>query len=86
VLAALKMRPAPRILVGDLNLRDRVAGPIIAEAGFTAIEHEATWPAPQPEHSIDWIAVEGLEVESVEVLHLPVSDHRAVVAELRLAR
>jgi len=84
VLAALKTRPAPRLLMGDMNLRERVAGPIIADAGFTAVEHEATWPAPAPEISIDWIAVDGLEIVDAEVVHLAVSDHRAVVAELRV--
>jgi len=84
VLAALKTRPAPRLLMGDMNLRERVAGPIIADAGFVAVEHEATWPAPAPEISIDWIAVDGLEIVEVKVVHLPVSDHRAVVAELRV--
>jgi endonuclease/exonuclease/phosphatase family metal-dependent hydrolase len=84
VLAALRTRPAPRLLMGDFNLRERVAGPIVAEAGFTAVEHDLTWPAPAPEISIDWICLDGLEATNVEVVHLPVSDHRAVVADLRL--
>lgn len=81
--AALRTRPAPRMLLGDFNLRDRVAGPIVEENGFTAVEHEATWPAPSPEISIDWICLDGLEATDVEVVHLPVSDHRAVVATIR---
>jgi endonuclease/exonuclease/phosphatase family metal-dependent hydrolase len=84
VLAALRTRPAPRLLMGDFNLRERVAGPIVADNGFTAVEHELTWPAPAPEISIDWICLDGLEAVDVRVVHLPVSDHRAVVAELRV--
>lgn len=83
VLAALKTRPGPRLLMGDMNLRERIAAPIIEEAGFVAVEHGPTWPAPEPEHSIDWIAVDGFEIVDAEVVHLPVSDHRAVVAKIR---
>jgi len=84
VLAALKTRPGPRLLMGDMNLRERIALPIIEEAGFVAAEHGPTWPAPEPEHSIDWIAVDGFEIVDAEVVHLAVSDHRAVVATLRV--
>lgn len=84
LLRSLRERARPRLLLGDLNLRERLAGPIIADAGFTAVEHGPTWPAPDPESSIDWIAVDGFEIGDVETVHLPVSDHRAVVAELRV--
>ncbi len=83
LLDALRARAAPRILLGDLNLEPEVVGPILAAAGFTRAEHGPTFPADAPRVTLDHIAVDGLDIQRVWVAdEAPVSDHRAVVAEL----
>lgn len=84
VLAALGRCPLPRVLLGDLNRHpDQVAAPLAA-AGFSLADPSLpTFPATAPRARIDHVAVDGLEVAAVEVVLLPVSDHRALVVDLR---
>lgn len=82
VLAALRTRPGPRVLVGDFNLYSNIASPILEQAGFVEVKHGPTFPVDKPDRSIDYIAVDGLRAVNVEVVRLPVGDHRAVVVEL----
>jgi endonuclease/exonuclease/phosphatase family metal-dependent hydrolase len=86
VLDALRARPAPRLLLGDLNLDAEQVAPILADAGFTRAAHGPTFPSVQPRVTVDHIAVDGFEVRRAWVAErAPVSDHRAVVAELSFA-
>ncbi|MFO7591400.1 MAG: endonuclease/exonuclease/phosphatase family protein [Acidimicrobiia bacterium] len=83
VLDALRERPGPRVLLGDLNLDPEATLPIFAAAGMTVAEHGPSFPAKAPRRCIDYIAVDGLEIRRAWVAdRSPVSDHRAVVAEL----
>jgi endonuclease/exonuclease/phosphatase family metal-dependent hydrolase len=83
VLDALRARPSPRLLLGDLNLQPPAAQPILESAGFTVAEHGPTYPADVPRIRLDYVAVDGLRVGDVRVAgHASVSDHRAVVADL----
>jgi endonuclease/exonuclease/phosphatase family metal-dependent hydrolase len=83
VLDALRARPAPRLLLGDLNLQPQTAQPILESAGFTVAEHGPTYPADAPRIRLDYVAVDGLHVGDVRVAApATVSDHRAVVADL----
>jgi endonuclease/exonuclease/phosphatase family metal-dependent hydrolase len=83
VLDALTARPAPRVLLGDLNLQPPVAQEILEAAGFTVPEHGPTYPADAPRIRLDYVAVDGLRVREVHVApKAAVSDHRAVVADL----
>ena len=83
VLDALRERPGPRVLLGDLNLEPDVTAAIFAAAGMTVAEHGPSFPAHGPRRRIDYIAVDGLEVRRAWVAdRSPVSDHRAVMAEL----
>lgn len=84
VVAALRARSAPRVLLGDLNLRPDRAVPALEGAGLTvASTATASYPAGEPFLRIDHVAVEGLTVEGVTVLDAaPVSDHRPVLVEL----
>jgi endonuclease/exonuclease/phosphatase family metal-dependent hydrolase len=85
VLDALAVRPGPRLLLGDLNLEPEAATPILAAAGFTRAEHGPTFPAGIPRATLDHVAVDGLVVRRAWVAaRAPVSDHRAVVADLAL--
>jgi len=82
MLGAIADLPRPRLLLGDLNLEtDDVTGPCTA-AGFTVAGGAPSAPAMRAHQRIDHIAVDGLQLAHVDVLHLPVSDHRAVVAEV----
>lgn len=85
VLELLVSRPPPRVLLGDLNLRPDWAVPALERRGFTVAATAApTYPAAGPFLRIDHVAVEGLEVEAVEVLEAaPVSDHRPLVVQVR---
>jgi|GEM_PF-770734 len=86
VLDALVARPAPRVLLGDLNLGPPAVEPILAAAGFALVEHGPTYPADMPRLRLDHVAVDGLVVRRAWVAQrAPVSDHRAVVAELSVA-
>jgi len=83
-LHSLGRRPGPAALLGDLNLTPETVGPACADAGLdVADSEEPSFPADDPEYRIDHIATTGLEVLSVAVIEGPVSDHRAVVAEVR---
>jgi endonuclease/exonuclease/phosphatase family metal-dependent hydrolase len=82
VLAALRTRKGPRILMGDFNLYENIASPILKDAGFVEVKHGPTFPVDKPERSIDYVALDGLHAVNVEVVQLPVGDHRAVVVEV----
>lgn len=83
VLEALVALPVPRVLLGDLNLAPPAVEPILAEAGFVLAEHGPTYPADAPRLRLDHVAVDGFVVRRAWVAErAPVSDHRAVVAEL----
>lgn len=83
-LHSLKRREGPYILLGDLNLGPETVEPACADAGLEVVDtDEPSFPAEDPEYRIDHIALTGLEVLSVAVIEGPVSDHRAVVAEVR---
>jgi endonuclease/exonuclease/phosphatase family metal-dependent hydrolase len=83
VLDALRARPRPRVLLGDLNLTPPTALPILEAAGFAVAEHGPTYPADVPRLRLDYVAVDGLSVGDVRVAApATVSDHRAVVVDL----
>jgi endonuclease/exonuclease/phosphatase family metal-dependent hydrolase len=82
VLEAFASWPAPRVLLGDLNLCvDDVVGPLGA-AGFELAGGGFSEPAWAPAQRIDHIAVDGFHITSVTTPEVPVSDHRPVRAEL----
>ena len=86
LLEELSRWPEPWILAGDLNLRPPVVVPALAAAGLTPLRAGPTYPASEPRIEIDFVAVRGLAPVTpgpgARTLHLPVSDHRALVAEV----
>lgn len=80
VVSALAARPRPRVLLGDLNLGPAEVTPVVERAGMRLADPTvASFPADAPRLRIDHVAVDGLDIVSVEVLdRLPVSDHRPV--------
>lgn len=81
----LGRRPLPRVLLGDLNLAPEVVEPCLTAAGYQVAPTGPTFPAHNPRSRIDYVAVAGLEVVAADAPELPVSDHRAVVVEVRPA-
>ena len=81
VLDALDRRLVPRVVLGDLNLTLVEATPIIEAHGLHVVDAGPTFPVRKPNRQLDHVAVVGLTVRRAEVVHLPVSDHRALVVE-----
>ncbi|MBB4915508.1 endonuclease/exonuclease/phosphatase family protein [Streptosporangium saharense] len=90
--AAIRADPSPRIIVvGDLNTAstDREMG-LLTETLSSAAERagsgmQFTWPAALPLVRLDHVLTRGFEVLDSRVLPRSVSDHRAILADLRFA-
>jgi endonuclease/exonuclease/phosphatase family metal-dependent hydrolase len=83
LLAALRDRPGPHALLGDLNLDVDVVERLAGAAGFSRVESGPTWPAKAPRRTIDHVLLDGLVATASAVPTLPVSDHRPLVVEVR---
>ena len=81
LVAALCRRPGPHVLLGDMNLVLDEVRPLV-EPRLVPVASAPTFPAHRPRRQLDHVAVSTLAVESVDVVELPVSDHRALVVEL----
>jgi endonuclease/exonuclease/phosphatase family metal-dependent hydrolase len=84
VLDALRSRPGPRVLLGDLNLDPDVVARLAG--GFTRVESGPTWPAKTPRRTIDHVLLDGLTPTTAVVPAVPVSDHRPLVVEVEVVR
>ena len=84
VLDELSGRPAPRVLLGDLNLTPEQVLPWSTAAGFHLVDGPPTHSTrqPRPTARIDHVLTSGARVTRAAVHHLDVSDHRAVSATL----
>jgi endonuclease/exonuclease/phosphatase family metal-dependent hydrolase len=82
---ALRLLPAPRILLGDLNMP---AGPVRAFTGWRPLARMATYPSPSPRAQLDHVLADpqGRDRLGTVLLsrtpHVEVSDHRPLVVEL----
>jgi endonuclease/exonuclease/phosphatase family metal-dependent hydrolase len=81
VIHALKALPAPRVLLGDLNLP--AAGVRLA-CRWRMLAKVPTYPAAEPRVQLDHILADrGLgTVRRVETPAVPLSDHRPLVVEI----
>jgi endonuclease/exonuclease/phosphatase family metal-dependent hydrolase len=85
VIRALRTLPAPRLLLGDLNIPGRMAG---AASGWRMLARQATYPSPVPRLQFDHVLLDprggrGVPpVLSVDTPLVGVSDHRPLVVEL----
>lgn len=84
VLDALRSRPAPRVLLGDLNLQVEHLLPSLTAESYRLTIGPLTHPAHRPRRQIDHVAVSGrgCTVTAVGTVHLPVGDHRALVVDV----
>jgi endonuclease/exonuclease/phosphatase family metal-dependent hydrolase len=85
VVAALRLLPAPRLLLGDLNLPGRLGG---LASGWRMLARRATYPSPAPRLQFDHVLLDprgGGSVPPVRRVSSPavaLSDHRPLVVEL----
>ena len=83
VVHALADRPAPRVVLGDLNLRPERVAPIAAELGYELVDGPFTINARTGlNRRLDHVLVDGASIEAAGVEKLPVCDHLAVWADL----
>lgn len=80
---AMKSRPSPAVLTGDLNLLASDVEPAFEQAGLSAVPTGPTFPFPSPHQRIDWMGVRGLEVVSSGTVPVYGSDHLAISADLK---
>ncbi len=82
---SLRTLPAPRILLGDLNMP---AGPVRAFSGWRPLGKAPTYPSPAPRAQLDHVLADPRgsarlgRVVQVSTPHPPVSDHRPLVVQL----
>lgn len=70
-------------VMGDLNMNGQQAQKILHGSLLHLTSPSlATFPSPEPNRAIDHIAVRGLEITNMETRELPVSDHRALFADI----
>jgi endonuclease/exonuclease/phosphatase family metal-dependent hydrolase len=86
VVRALRALPAPRVLLGDLNLP---AGPVRAFTGWRPLARIPTYPSPAPRAQLDHVVADprgmsGLgRVVQVRAPQAGISDHRPLVVQLQ---
>ena len=73
--------PEPVILMGDLNMPSPRPARV---TGYRSVADHPTFPADHPDRQLDHILVRGAwgRVVASRAVELPLSDHRALVAEL----
>lgn len=78
VMDALTGTVEPLILTGDLNMQ---RGPAARVSGLRPLADEATFPVARPTRQLDHVLVRGAirATGPAESVHLPLSDHRALV-------
>ena len=72
---------ATPLLVGDMNLREEVVRALYPYLTFASAP---TFPAERPSFNIDQLlAPPNCQVEAVDTIEMPISDHRALFVELQ---
>jgi endonuclease/exonuclease/phosphatase family metal-dependent hydrolase len=78
----LVAEPAPRVLLGDLNLRPGLVA-LAGLRGWRRAPRARTFPSGRPDRQLDYVLASGpLWARGARVVGAPVSDHLAVVADL----
>ncbi|MDK3257219.1 endonuclease/exonuclease/phosphatase family protein [Blastococcus capsensis] len=84
LVRSLEGTPEPLVLMGDLNMPQRAAA---RHSGLRPIATAATFPAPRPTRQLDHVLARGALRAGgpAEAVHLPLSDHRALVVPVETA-
>jgi endonuclease/exonuclease/phosphatase family metal-dependent hydrolase len=87
LLDVLSGWPAPRVLLGDLNLEPAALLPWMTAEGYRLALGPLTHSVRRPRRQIDHIAVAGRRctVATLGARALPVGDHLALLAEIHCA-
>ncbi|MDP9239167.1 MAG: endonuclease/exonuclease/phosphatase family protein [Actinomycetota bacterium] len=82
VCRELRRLPAPRILLGDLNIPGAVAGVL---SGWRLLARAATYPGAEPQAQLDHVLCDGPVpgVAGSEARAMGISDHRALIVDLK---
>lgn len=83
VVRALAQLPAPRILLGDLNVPASVARVV---SGWRVAARHPTYPAPDPRIQLDHVLIDPSSPVTVTASASPataISDHRPLIVRLR---
>jgi endonuclease/exonuclease/phosphatase family metal-dependent hydrolase len=86
VATALSRRTGPRVLMGDFNMTPDAVKAAIEPMGWEVLESGYTFPSWNPDHTVDFICVQEVKVEHVEVRSMSISDHAALIATLKSAQ
>jgi endonuclease/exonuclease/phosphatase family metal-dependent hydrolase len=84
VVRALRRLPAPRLLLGDLNLPCGLAA---LGSGWRVLARRPTFPSPLPRLQLDHVLLDPQgggpvpPVRAVDTPAVPVSDHRPLVVQ-----
>ena len=81
LVAGMADLPVPQILMGDLNMPQRIAG--LVSRWRPLAPNVKTFPSPSPRMQLDHVLARGglPPVIRVDAPHLPVSDHRPLVVD-----
>jgi endonuclease/exonuclease/phosphatase family metal-dependent hydrolase len=79
LMSVLPDRSRPLVLMGDLNMRLRPAARLTC---LTALASGPTYPAHAPTVQLDHLLADGLSSTAGHAVRLPLSDHRALVADV----
>ncbi len=80
----LQTKPGPRVLLGDLNLPRSLVRLV---GGLNVLAGTATYPSWSPRVQFDHVLADGIterQVERSQAVRTPVSDHCALLADIRL--
>lgn len=83
ILGSLACVSGPLVFMGDLNRTSRELQGYKGLEKFELMNTPHTFPAHNPRRAIDHIAIAGLHVDFVEVVELQVSDHRAIIVDVK---
>jgi endonuclease/exonuclease/phosphatase family metal-dependent hydrolase len=83
LVRAVRSAPRPLLLMGDLNMGPERASGI---SGLRPLAAHPTFPADEPREQLDHVLAEGsLRASESSAPYLPLSDHRALVADIAAA-
>lgn len=83
LVASLRRLPAPQLLTGDLNIPGRLPR---AVASWRRLADAPTFPAHDPAVQLDHVlALGAVEAVAEDAPQLGLSDHRAIVVDVRIA-
>ena len=83
LLQELAVHDGPAVLMGDFNRRSHEVIPLARSLGWGAVDAANTYPAWEPTIRLDYVLTHNCEAQSAEVIETEVSDHRALVVEVR---